>query len=295
MAGGRLCAPFVPYPYAHPDRADTVAMFQIRARVEGDPTRTKHVWARHGHNDWRMAEDGKPTADLADRLLFRLSGLRKALRRGVPLVMWAEGEKDAGAAGDLIAEAGGGLYRDPFRRSMAYGPTTSHPFGAGKATPAQAAHFDGYRGQVLIAVDDDDAGAACGLRRYELLRAVGLRERQLVLVRAADEIGGGFGNGLDIADHGGAGYGLRELVRLRPGDLDRAAGRAAQSEQQGWVYGGPSPVPDGWAPGEWAALVAENKRMNGGVFRAIVRSENGRRTPFGGNSAISLSTRTVDS
>jgi hypothetical protein len=159
---------------------------------------------------------------------------------------------------------GRGDGRRPTER-FAYGPATSHHGGAGKATEAQAAHFRRYRGTVLIAADDDDPGYACALRRYALLREVGLRRNQLRIVRAADEIGGGLGMGADLHDHVRAGYGLRELVELRPRDLDAAAERWAGRQQQGWVYGTADMSP--------AELAAVPPRRPSAAERELLRKE----------------------
>lgn len=230
---GRLVPPFVAYGYEHPDHPTEVAQYQIRAAVVDDPNRSKHIWARFGHKDWRLASDGKCETALAGRLLYHLSGLREAIRDQVPYVAWCEGEKDALAIGDLLAEAGADWYSDPLRPHLGFGPATSHPFGAGKATAGQAAHFRGYRGIVLVGVDDDDAGAMCALLRYRLLRAENVRAG---LVRATDAVGGGLGNGVDLADHVAGGYGLGDLVRIRPRDLVPAAQRCAARQATGWTY-----------------------------------------------------------
>jgi hypothetical protein len=268
MSRGRL-SDFEPYPYAHPDEPDSVAMFHIRARVNGDPTRSKHFWYRHGHNDWLLAGDGKPPAELANRLLYRLDLLRTVIRAREELIMWTEGEKDSHAGGVLLVRSGARGWEADTER-FAYGPATSHHGGAGKATEAQAAHFRRYRGTVLIAADDDDPGYACALRRYALLREVGLRRSQLRIVRAADEIGGGLGMGADIADHVRAGYGLRELVELRPRDLDAAADRWAASEQQGARYGA---AYEGLTPAELAAIPPRRPTV---AERELLRKEGWR-------------------
>jgi hypothetical protein len=234
-------------------------MYHVRARVDGDPTgRTKHFWYLHGHNNWRLAWDGKPPANLANRLLYRVDLLQTVIRAREPYIFWTEGEKDAHAGGALLVRAGvARVYSAPEER-FAYGPATSHHGGANKATIQQAAHFRRYRGTVLVAADDDDPGYACALRRYELLRAVNVRAR---IVRAADEVGGGLGMGADIADHVRAGYGLAELVPVPEGALRAGAERWAARQQQGAVYG--AAVPEGFTAEEWAALMERTPFQRG--------------------------------
>ncbi|WP_300018610.1 toprim domain-containing protein [Pseudonocardia sp.] len=235
--------------------------YVVRADVTGDPDRRRtFYWEvpnpaqpfnRRANLSGHPSEFGVPFRDC----LYNAGPLRYALDTLPPVIVWAEGEKDADAA----------------RR--AYGvPATTHFAGAGKATDEQAAHFAplatrkarraGTR--VLIVADRDDAGLACAARRYRLLRAVGLNPSQLHVVRAADAVlGGGGGCGLDVrcecdvaclppskqwigadlADHAAAGYGLRDLVRVPRADLRAAAAATAARGKQGWVYGAPEEPP----------------------------------------------------
>lgn len=287
---------FTRYPFFHPDQPDDIAMWQLRmehsdGRLFGDG-RSKQIWyqrpCRLGNNDWHLAVDGKPERELADRCLYRLQVLRRAIQTpdgGARLTaVWTEGEKDADIIADVLAWNDLGLVTlnyNQFGRCISEtteGVAVSHHGGALKATPQQAEHFRGFRGRVLVAVDWDDAGAACGLRRYGLLRRVGLQHSQLRLVRAANGAlaypalpslratgGGGRGpvelsgadrfaleelateqnlsgkpsGGADLADHVAAGYGLRDLVRVRRAELRAAAGRALAAVADGWVYGAP--------------------------------------------------------
>ena len=247
----------VRYPYADPDAPDRTVFWHCRARVVGDPARQKHFWYltadpdRPGQYAWQHGTSGHP-GPIARRCLFALPVVRRAIRARAKWIVWAEGEKDACTAGRLM------------------GAATSHHGGAGKATEEQAEHFRGYRGTVLVAVDHDDAGAACGLRRYRLLRKLRVRA---VLVGPAEGVrtaGGPCGDrpcdceavcpvpsrrGADLSDHVAAGYGLSELSELRPGDLGAAAERWAASEAPGRLYG--AAVPDGFTPAEWAAFNSE--------------------------------------
>lgn len=192
---------------------------------------------------WKAAQKGNHVGVLADPCLYLWPHVRRALTDPDSVIVWAEGEKDAHAAFQLGAVG------------------TSHHGGAGKATEAQAEHFRGYRGTVLVAVDWDEPGAACALRRHKLLRAVGVRPR---LVRCADGVGGGRGSGADLADHLAAGRSLAELRPLRPRDLRAAADSWAAREQQGWAYGGG--VPEGFTAEDWAEVSANSPFNRGGPW-----------------------------
>lgn len=178
------------YEYAHPDHDERIAFWQRRMEnVDGSPLkdgRRKNITylrpCRLGNHDTRLALDGKPDRSLADRCLYGLLSLRMAMEENAPAVFWTEGEKDANEAEFLLTDSDLALET----QYALYGPAVSHHGGANQATPEQAEHFRGYRGLVYIAVDWDAAGAACALRRYRLLRDVGLKQRQLHLVRPAD-------------------------------------------------------------------------------------------------------------
>lgn len=273
------------YEYVDPDQPANVAMWQ-RCMKNADESlfsdgRSKQIVylqpCSPGNNDYRLANYGKP--DEADRLLYNLPSLRMAIELDAPAVFWCEGEKDCTAADELLCEAGRGMQ---LSATMSEGPAVSHHGGASKATPRQAEHFRGYRGLVYVAVDRDDAGAACGVHRFELLRSIGVRAR---LVGPAPDViapkparrelcgtdvvcycdtpcpaptrggagssqDGPGGDGADLTDHLDAGYGLRDLVRLRPRDLRAAADRHRAREVAGWRYGGSERT--GWAGSAWA-------------------------------------------
>jgi hypothetical protein len=252
------------HEFRHPDNDTQIAFWQRRMEnVDGSPLadgRRKNIIYIHpcspDSQDTRLALDGKPDRELADRCLYGLSSLRLAIDESAPAVFWTEGEKDANEAEYLLADSDLALET----ATSWEGPAVSHHGGADKATSQQAEHFRGYRGRVFLAVDWDAAGAACALRRRRLLRQVGLEPRQLWLVRPADGAlalpalpalsGGGAGGpvqlsgadrfaleelsaelglaatpsgGADLVDHVRAGYGLGDLVRVRRADLRPAA------------------------------------------------------------------------
>lgn len=302
------------YPYVHPDRPEEIALWQMRLeRVDGsrfDGDKTKQILYRRpsapGNNDPYLALCGKPPGDLADRCLFGLSGLRRGLAAGVRAVFWTEGEKDCRAADELLCDADLAVEFSPLHWT---GVAVSHHGGAGQATPQQAEHFRGYRGRVYVAVDWDDAGAACALRRRELLRALGVRTK---LVRPADGAlrypalppaarGGGRGlsarerfelevwaradglpsrpsGGADLTDHLAAGYALRDLVPVRRADLAAAAHEA----QSRWARGGSSDgygAWAGWAGSAWEAGTGVRAEADAGRVADPGRSSSADYTP----------------
>src|SRR4051794_20253284 len=98
--------------------------------------------------------------DYADRYLYWQPELLAALA-SAEVVFSTEGERCCDALRSIRATA------------------TSHHGGAGKFTRAQARRFKGYRGTVVLVADRDEPGAADALRRYELLRAVGIPSSRL--------------------------------------------------------------------------------------------------------------------
>jgi len=278
------------YAYVHPDRPEEIALWQMRLeRIDGstfDGRKTKQILYRvpvePGNNDPYRADTGKPPAELADRCLYRLPELRAGLAARVPAVFWTEGEKDCTAADELLCDDEVGTWIDPLHLVVA---AVCHHGGAGKSTPQQAEHFRGYGGLVYVAVDWDEAGAACGLQRYHWLRNVGVRAE---LVRPADGAldpsrieRGGRGNsgadrfaleeearerglhklpggGADLTDHVDAGYALRDLVTLAPADLAAAAARAHNAWAGGASvdgYGGA----ENWEGSVWADEAARRR------------------------------------
>lgn len=121
-------------------------------------------------------------------------------------VWWTEGEKDAAALSSVGV------------------PAVAHHQGAANATEAQAARFRGYPGRVVLVADLDGAGAACAIRRHDLLRAVGIPERRLRIV-AADL----WLPGSDAADHLDAGL---TVEQFREPDMSRLRTVAARWERE---------------------------------------------------------------
>lgn len=128
-------------------------------------------------------EKGKPAG--ADNYLWRVPSI---LANPNDEWWWTEGEKDAKALYEAGVEA------------------TSHHGGAGHTTLAQARWLAQAR-RVVLVVDRDVNGAYCALRRYRLLRKVGLTPRQIRFVHAAV--------GKDAADHLAAGWHLEDFLRAR--------------------------------------------------------------------------------
>jgi hypothetical protein len=169
-------------------------------------TRPDHAWIHR-----------KPPG--ADGLLYRLPELLdEALwhpRRSTGLeVWWTEGEGDA--------ETLAGLGR----------PSTSHHQAAGHATLAQAETFAGYRGRLVLAADRDVAGAVDAVRRYDLLRAVGIRSGQLRVVLTPLRF-----RGADVTDHVAASLPLSALVEvpIRAARISAARATPAGFRRAGYV------------------------------------------------------------
>lgn len=150
---------------------------RVRWVTDQPPPRHKIVTYRYGiGGKWAMGhgvgsgviiQEKHPEAD---RYLYRLPELLRAKELGDD-IWWCEGESDANA---LVDE---GQF------------ATSHHGGAGRATVAQAEWFRGHKGQVVLPYDRDEddkrggnVGALDVVRRYDLLRSVGLEADQLVVV-----------------------------------------------------------------------------------------------------------------
>ncbi|MEV8265640.1 hypothetical protein AB0P00_15965 [Microbacterium sp. NPDC077057] len=145
---------------------------------------------------------GKPAG--ADRLLYNLPAVLKAIRRG-DVVHWTEGEKDADA---LIAL---GL------------AATSHHQGANHSTREQAAWLYEAPGVVLWVdkdVDQPEVGAHDAAMRHDHLRSLGYTGT-IELRRAR----GPWGGLKDVADHLAAGYTLDQAVPVNPARLAACAAR----------------------------------------------------------------------
>lgn len=166
----------------------------------------------HGYKwDYHRPREG-------DRLLYNLPDLLRAKASGAD-VWWTEGEKDAGRleeelTGDDCA--------------------VSHIDGAGNSTPEQAEWFRGDLGRVFLAMDLDEddehgrnPGVFCVIRRFDQLRAVGLKLSQLFVVAPAV--------GKDIFDHLAAGLTLDDLVFIT--DLGPLREKAERGKGFGaWGY-----------------------------------------------------------
>jgi hypothetical protein len=169
-------------------------------------TRPGHVWINR-----------KPPG--ADAVLYRLPELlvEVGISSWAPAceVWWCEGERDA----DTLA--GLGLV------------ATSHHQGAEVgATIEQAQWFAGYRGTVVLAVDRDAPGAVDAVRRYDLLRAVGIPSRRLRLVRTPLRK-----RGADVSAHVEAGLPLADLVTVPIGRMRLLAARATPADFRRAGYG----------------------------------------------------------
>lgn len=134
---------------------------------------------------------------LADTLIYRLPLVLAHRHR---LLYTTEGERDA----DELLQRG-------VLATCVHG-------GAGKWTQEQAAWLAGHRATVVLLSDNDPPGAYDVCQRYDLLRAVGVPARRLVVGEVAPTH-----SGADLRDHLEAGYTLKELRRADLGRLRKVA------------------------------------------------------------------------
>jgi hypothetical protein len=200
--------------YDYPDARGRVLMRKLRyAPPCGDPPKAFRMQARirEGHV-WltpKMLDANHPEAEWPqyfNRLLYRLPALLAATAEDGP-VFWVAGEKDADAVASL------GVVAVTHHQGEAVGPSA-----------AQAEHFRGWRGGVYLVADRDTTGAFDVVRRFDLLRAVGVPAKHLRIVVGAVE-----GKGCDAFDHVAAGGGLDDF---RTVPVDRAREIAATSTAQ---------------------------------------------------------------
>lgn len=188
------------FPFPLPKKA-----FKLEARRQHG-----YVWIRPA--DLERMNPGRH--EYHHSLLYNLPRL---LLDGPGEVWLTEGEKDADA---LVGVGVAAL---------------SHWQGAQNFTQSQAERFRGYRGRVVLAIDNDPSGAACAVRRYDLLREVGIPERRLRMVVAAAGLN-------DVHDHiVGAGLGLDAF--REPPSLDKVRVLARRAPA-------PSPAGRDYDPGD---------------------------------------------
>lgn len=190
--------------YRYRDADGNQAFEHVRWRT--DDERGKTFSYRYLHFSGVGWEKGKPEG--ADNLLWRVPGI---LANPTAEWWWTEGEKDAKA-----------LYEEGIE-------ATSHHAGAGHTTAAQA-HWLARARRVVLVADNDVNGAYCALRRYRLLRQVGVSTERLRVVQARE--------GKDAADHLAAGLGVEDFVNV---PMRRLVHRASQYSQNtansgGYIY-----------------------------------------------------------
>jgi len=147
----------------------------------------------------------------ADAILYRLPDLLAACLTA-DLIVWGEGEGDA----------------DALRAAGVF--ATSHHQGASRSTPEQAEWLRGYRGEVVVCADLDKPGAACAVRRYDQLRAVGIPTRRLRIVAARMDVCRTVGKGADVRDHLDAGHPVSALRTVEIPKIRAAAERATPAD-----------------------------------------------------------------
>ncbi|MBF4768336.1 hypothetical protein ISU10_11215 [Nocardioides agariphilus] len=153
----------------------------------------------------------------ADRLVFRLP---MVLAHRDQCLVLTEGERCAVAALKLGVLA------------------TTHHGGAGKFTQAMAESLARHRGRIVLVADNDPAGAYDVVRRFDLLRAVGLPAKRLRVREVTPTH-----PGADLRDHLEAGYRLSDLRAADVDELREVAATVTGSLDEGsW--------PDGLTPEE---------------------------------------------
>jgi hypothetical protein len=194
--------------FAPPYEAQDTKAFRMYAR-----RREGYAWV------WpRDLKDKYPyAAEYFDALLYRLPALLDATADDGP-IWWTAGEKDADAVAALGVTA------------------VTHWQGESVgASSRQAEHFRGWRGGVYLVADRDSTGAFDVVRRFDLLRSVGVPARHIRIVVSAVE-----GKGADAFDHLAAGRGLADFIGVSE---ERAREIAATStvlrrSRDGYGFGG---------------------------------------------------------
>jgi hypothetical protein len=201
-------------------RADGTAVFQRpRFRL---PDGSKVCWYEYAYGPgWAHGADradtmyfkGKYNCSYGccrpDEMLYHLNELVPALSTA-PVIYWTEGETDCNAIRDQF-------YTDELGVRVA---ATSHHQAAGNSTVAQAELFRGYQGTVVLLYDldpDDKNGGNIGaydvLKRFDLLRSVGLRRIAIAHSPVGKDIRDGLEAGCSLSDL--VFLGLPELIGLR--------------------------------------------------------------------------------
>lgn len=145
---------------------------------------------------------GAAGVDIADGLLYLLPDVLDAVAAGTEDIWWCEGESDAQA----------------LERSCGV-VATAHHQGAGKATLRQAEWLRGHARRVILGMDMDRPGVGCVIRRFDLLRKVGVPLEQIAVVQPHRDLTNGgevtATKGVDLKDHLEAGMNLAEVNIIR--------------------------------------------------------------------------------
>jgi hypothetical protein len=200
-----------PFPYTYEDENGREVFQHVRWRLDPPIPRPKKFTYRWRHGPGYVWVPQKP--DNADLYLYRQPELLDALPTS-DAVGWAEGERDAEALTKQGLTA------------------TSHHQGAMVgASPRQARWFKRYQGDLILWADRDAPGAADVVKRYDLLRALGIPRRRLRLVCSALDY-----EGADAADHFREGLGLDDLVDVPLTTLRKVAATATPTDYRAGGY-----------------------------------------------------------
>lgn len=216
--------------------AEGVLLFGRKRLPTKDPRGKKVIYVTpNGHGGWVL---GKPPG--ADAILYMLRWLVEAVSARVrDPIFWAEGEGDA----DALIDAG--VF------------ATSHHQAANRSTPEQAEWLRGHMGEVFVCADLDGPGAACAVRRYDQLRAVGIPARRLKIVAPHMDVCRAVGKGADVRDHLDAGHPVSALRPVKLARIRAVAERATPADFTSAGYFPPCERCDGPGCIGWHPTIVE--------------------------------------
>ncbi len=238
--------------YEYPDKRRRVLLRKWRSTATDDfPNIPKRFWMEARKrvgcvwvNPTHFENKYPGARDYFHSLLYNLP-----LLLADPAEVWlTEGEKDS----DALVRAG-----------LA---ALSHWQGAQNFTEGQAEHFRGYRGRVVLAADADVAGAADVVRRYDLLRAVGIPEDRIRLVVAASGL-------KDAHDHLAAGHSVTDFREWSVEAMRKIGRRAPAPSRGGRDYDPGPPI------STWRAQAETNAERDARVASKAAKKATTKATP----------------
>ena len=230
--------------YEYPDKRRRVLLRKWRSTATDDfPNIPKRFWMEARKrvgcvwvNPTHFENKYPGARDYFHSLLYNLP-----LLLADPAEVWlTEGEKDS----DALVRAG-----------LA---ALSHWQGAQNFTEGQAEHFRGYRGRVVLAADV--------VRRYDLLRAVGIPEDRIRLVVAASGL-------KDAHDHLAAGHSVTDFREWSVEAMRKIGRRAPAPSRGGRDYDPGPPI------STWRAQAETNAERDARVASKAAKKATTKATP----------------